>query len=220
MTISQKNLTTGETSFQGINPLGQRVFETSLIPYEANTLIGANSSSKMLVENGAVSQVASKVGQVQNNRLPYKPVLTLPNYLSKPEQEGVMVVGAGTKAISGAYNIDINPKVGGVHYGDATNLVNVPTESQSKVIIENPYGFDPLNPEILRVVKPGGEIRITGTERNKHFKGMLKDSYEPPKGFKVIKKGDIPKLERRQGFQKDGKPIRKPTDKEVILIKE
>ena len=33
-------------------------------------LIGANSSSQMLVGNGAVSQVASKVGQVQNNRLP------------------------------------------------------------------------------------------------------------------------------------------------------
>ena len=71
MTISQKNLTTGETSFQGINPLGQRVFETSLIPYEANTLIGANSSSKMLVGNGAVSQsVISRVSyQTGNNSL-------------------------------------------------------------------------------------------------------------------------------------------------------
>ena len=71
MTISQKNLTTGETSFQGINPLGQRVFETSLIPYEANTLIGANSSSKMLVENGVVSQsVISRVSyQTGNNSL-------------------------------------------------------------------------------------------------------------------------------------------------------
>ena len=49
---------------------------------------------------------------------------------------------------------------------------------------------------------------------------MLKDSYKSPKGFKVIKKGDILESERRQGFQKDGKPIGKPTDKEVILIKE
>ena len=71
MTISQKNLTTGETSFQGINPLGQRVFETSLTPHEANTLIGANSSSKMLVGNGAVSQsVISRVSyQTGNNSL-------------------------------------------------------------------------------------------------------------------------------------------------------
>ena len=78
MGILQKNLTTGEISFQGINSSGQQVFEKTLTPYEANTLIGANSSSKMLVGNRAVSQVASKVGQVQNNRLPYKPVLALP----------------------------------------------------------------------------------------------------------------------------------------------
>ena len=71
MGILQKNLTTGEISFQGINSSGQRVFETSLTPYEANTLIGANSSSKMLVGNGAVSQsVISKVSyQTGNNSL-------------------------------------------------------------------------------------------------------------------------------------------------------
>ena len=71
MSISQKNLTTGETSFQGINPSGQRVFETSLTPYEANTLIGANSSSKMLVGNRAVNQsVISRASyQTGNNSL-------------------------------------------------------------------------------------------------------------------------------------------------------
>ena len=58
-------------SLQKINPLGQRIFETSLTPHEANTLIGANSSSKMLVGNGAVSQsVISKVSyQTGNNSL-------------------------------------------------------------------------------------------------------------------------------------------------------
>ena len=71
MSILQKNLTTGEISFQGINSSGQRVFETSLTPYEANTLIGANSSSKMLVENGVVNQsVISRVSyQTGNNSL-------------------------------------------------------------------------------------------------------------------------------------------------------
>ena len=192
MGILQENLTTGEISLQKINPLGQRISEKSLMPYKANTLIGANSSSKMLLGNGAVNQVANKVAQVQNNRLPYKPVLALPNYLSKPEQGGVMVVGAGTKAISGAYNIDINPKVGGVHYGDATNLVNVPTGSQSKVIIENPNGFDPLNPEILRVVKEGGEIEITGIKSNKEFFNIYSGEVEVPKGFEIIEVGEIP----------------------------
>ena len=145
MGILQKNLTTGEISFQGINSSGQRVFETSLTPHEANTLIGANSSSKMLVGNGAVSQsvisrvsyqtgnnslvlydktpvpvatngalvpplttnkalatvplvtngtvsqVASKVGQVQNNRLPYKPILALPVKYPIKSKSGVTI---------------------------------------------------------------------------------------------------------------------------------
>ena len=207
MGILQENLTTGEISLQKINPLGQRISEKSLMPYKANTLIGANSSSKMLLGNGAVNQVANKVAQVQNNRLPYKPVLALPNYLSKPEQGGVMVVGAGTKAISGAYNIDINPKVGGVHYGDATNLVNVPTGSQSKVIIENPNGFDPLNPEILRVVKEGGEIEITGIKSNKEFFNIYSGEVEVPKGFEIIEVGEIPENFQKQGFRTDGKLI-------------
>ena len=71
MSILQKNLTTGEISLQKINPLGQRISETSFTPYEANTLIGANSSSKMLVGNGAVSQsVISRVSyQTGNNSL-------------------------------------------------------------------------------------------------------------------------------------------------------
>ncbi|MEZ7733947.1 hypothetical protein O3799_10540 [Fusobacterium periodonticum] len=71
MSILQKKLTTGEISLQKINPLGQRIFETSFTPYEANTLIGANSSSKMLVGNGAVSQsVISRVSyQTGNNSL-------------------------------------------------------------------------------------------------------------------------------------------------------
>ena len=284
MGILQKNLTTGEISFQGINSSGQRVFETSLTPHEANTLIGANSSSKMLVGNGAVSQsvisrvsyqtgnnslvlydktpvpvatngalvpplttnkalatvplvtngtvsqVASKVGQVQNNRLPYKPVLALPNYLSKPEQGGIMVVGAGTKPISGAYNIDINPKVGSVHYGDATNLVNVPTGSQAKVIIENPYGFEPLNPEILRVVKPGGEIIITGTEKNKFFRKMFKknkgengelivDIKKIPPEYEVIESRKLIGSEKKQGYQSNGTPIQTKTDRVIILKK-
>ena len=145
MSILQKNLTTGEISLQKINPFGQRIFETSLTPYETNTLIGINSSSKMLVGNGAVSQsvisrvsyqtgnnslvlydktpvpvatngalvpplttnkalatvplvtngtvsqVASKVGQVQNNRLPYKPVLALPVKYPIKSESGVTI---------------------------------------------------------------------------------------------------------------------------------
>ena len=71
MSISQKNLTTGELSLQKINPLGQWISETSFTPYQLNALIGVNSSSKMLVGNGAVSQsVISRASyQTGNNSL-------------------------------------------------------------------------------------------------------------------------------------------------------
>jgi len=146
-----KDIKTGELSFQRINSSDQLIFEKTLTPYQANTLIGASSSSQMLVGNGA-----SKVSQVAEP----------PNYLTKPEQGGTLVIAAGNNPIKGAHNIDIKENIKiGVFKGDATNLVDVPTGSQSKVIIENPDGFDPLNPEILRVVKEGGEIEITGIKR-------------------------------------------------------
>ena len=79
----QNNLTTGELSLQKINPLGQRIFEKSLTPYPANALIGTSSSSQMLVGNGAVSQVASK--------LPYNPVLKLPVKYPIKSESGVTI---------------------------------------------------------------------------------------------------------------------------------
>ena len=45
MSILQKNLTTGEISLQKINPLGQRISETSFTPYPANALIGTSTSA-------------------------------------------------------------------------------------------------------------------------------------------------------------------------------
>mgnify|MGYP000989158126 CR=1 FL=1 len=95
----------------------------------------------------------------------------------------------------------------GVFKGDATNLVNVPTGSQSKVIIENPNGFDPLNPEILRVVKEGGEIEITGIKSNKEFFNIYSGEVEVPKGFEIIEVGEIPENFQKQGFRTDGKLI-------------
>ena len=248
MSISQKNLTTGEISLQKINSSGQRIFETSLTPHEANTLIGANSSSKMLVGNGAVSQsVISRVSyQTGNNSLvlydktpvpvatngtlvpplttnralatvplltnganQVSQVVTPPNYLTKPEEGGIMVVGAGTKAISGAYSIDINPIVEGVNKGDAENLEGIPSNFLSLVIIDNPT-FNPVNTEILRVVKPGGEIKITGVISNSYFSQLYSKSrrtVKVPKGFELIEEGEIPENLRKQGYRNNGDPI-------------
>ena len=70
MFILQNNLATRERLFQVINPSGQLIYEKSLISYPASALIGTSSSSQMLVGDGAVNQVASK--------LPYNPVLKSP----------------------------------------------------------------------------------------------------------------------------------------------
>ena len=268
MGILQKNLTTGEISFQGINSSGQQVFETSLTPHEANTLIGANSSSKMLVGNGAVSQsiisrVSYQTGKnslvlynktsvpvvtngtlvaplTTNKALATVPLLTNganqvsqvvtpPNYLTKPEEGGIMVVGAGTKAISGAYSIDINPIVEGVNKGDAENLEGIPSNFLSLVIIDNPT-FNPVNTEILRVVKPGGEIKITGVISNSYFSQLYNKSrrtVKVPEGFELIEEGEIPENLRKQGYRNNGDPIGtkngvgvpKKTDKIIRLRK-
>ena len=149
-------------------------------------------------------------------------------YLSKPKQNGVLVIGAGDKPIKGAYNVDIKENIKiGVFKGDATNLVNVPTGSQSKVIIENPNGFDPLNPEILRVVKEGGEIEITGIKSNKEFFKIYSGEVEVPKGFEIIEVGEIPENFQKQGFrtngdligQKNGVGTPKKTDKIIRIRK-
>ena len=140
-----------------------------------------------------------------------------------------MVVGAGTEPKSGAYSIDINPKVGGVHYGDATNLKGIPDNFLSLVIIDNPT-FNPVNTEILRVVKPGGEIRITGTERNKFFRKMFKknkgenrelivDITKIPPEYEVIESRKLIGSEKKQGYQSNGTPIQTKTDRVIILKK-
>ena len=47
----QDNLTTGELSLQGINSSGQRIFEKSLTPYPANTLINFERKTNLFYKN-------------------------------------------------------------------------------------------------------------------------------------------------------------------------
>ena len=140
-----------------------------------------------------------------------------------------MVVGAGTEPKSGAYSIDINPKVGGVHFGDATNFKGIPDNFFSLVIIDNPT-FNPVNTEILRVVKPGGEIKITGVISNSYFSKMYnkkRDTVKVPEGFELVREGYIVEEERKQGYRTDGKPIGqkdgvgegKKTDRIIVIRK-
>ena len=163
--------------------------------------IGQNNNSQIDISDVGNKQSAPVVtNKIKND---YKPI-----YFTKPEQGGTLVIGTGNNPIKGAYNVDIKENIKiGVFKGDATNLVNVPTGSQAKVIIENPNGFDPLNPEILRVVKEGGEIEITGIKSNKEFYKIYSGKVEVPKGFEIIEVGEIPENFQKQGFRTDGKLI-------------
>ena len=59
-------------------------------------------------------------------------------------------------------------------------------------------------PKILRVVKEGGEIEITGIKSNKTFYNIYSGKVKIPEGFEIIKKEEIPKAFQKQGFRTDG----------------
>ena len=180
----QDNLTTGELSFQRINSLGQLIFEKSLTPYKVNSLIGTSSSSQMLVGNGAVSQVASK--------LPYNPVLKLPvKYPNLTDSENKFLNDYMGKEIPGKivskyndvnkyeYNATTNP--GPLSIGDNPQINNFYGGMFVRMGDKTyPYGSwytkVPKNSEVqARIdlaikkwwVKPNGEIKIRGLEADK-----------------------------------------------------
>jgi RHS repeat-associated protein len=102
--------------------------------------------------------------------------LKLPHYPDKPADiNGKINIGAGKTPLEGYYNIDNEPIISVVHKGDAMNLPNVKTGSQAKINIDNPYRYEPLNPEILRILSNDGEIKLLGNlNANKYFRNAIK----------------------------------------------
>ncbi|WP_288738243.1 hypothetical protein, partial [uncultured Enorma sp.] len=139
-------------------------------------------------------------------------------YLSEPKQGGTLNIGAGTRPIKNAYNIDINPTVEGIYQGSATNLWNIATSSQNKIIMQNPYKYDVLNPEVNRVLQEGGIIEISGGLTNGTFKKVYNMSEEKLSelGYEIVSKGIVENIEK--GFTTTGKPINS-TIYEIILRK-
>ena len=192
--ILQNNLATRERLFQVINSSGQGIFEKSLTPYPANALIGTSSSSQILVGNGAVSQITSK--------LLYNPVLKLPvKYPNLTDSENKFLNDYIGKAIPGKivskyndvnkyeYNATTNPALlaegknppinnfyGGM-YNNASNESGIFTRIGDETY---PYGSwytkVPKNSEVqARIdlaikkwwVDSNGEIKTRGFEADK-----------------------------------------------------
>lgn len=103
-------------------------------------------------------------------------LLKLPHYPDKPVNINRKInIGAGKTPLEGYYNIDYNTTSSIVHKGDAFHLPEVKTGSQTKINIDNPYGYNPLNPEIMRILSKDGEIRLVGNlKNNKYFRNAIK----------------------------------------------
>ncbi|BBM51016.1 hemagglutinin repeat-containing protein [Leptotrichia wadei] len=170
-----------------------------------------------------LSYESQRIAETRNNfKLPSEL-----RYHEEPEIGGTTVIGAGQSPKRGAYNIDYSPTPEiGVFFGDANNLTNIPSNSQAKVISENPYNYSPFNSEINRIIQPGGVLKTTGMESNKFFYQEYEkifNNLEIPNGYtEILKIGEIPENLRIQGFQGvggRGKRIQKPTNLEIKLVK-
>lgn len=91
--------------------------------------------------------------------------------LSEPARSnGTLNVGAGSKPMNGAYNIDLenfNPEIG-VYQGDATLMEGIVDGSQSTIYFENPYNYYPINENSIRVLESNGKMEIIGSPSNKY----------------------------------------------------
>lgn len=98
------------------------------------------------------------------------------------------------------------------------DLNNVATGSQSKIIMQNPYKYDVLNPEINRVLQNGGIVEISGGLTNGTFKKVYNMSLEKLRelGYEIIFKGMVENTEK--GFTTTGKPVESTIFK-IILRK-
>jgi len=140
-------------------------------------------------------------------------------YLSAPaKQGGTLNIGAGQRPIQGAYNIDTNSSMDGVFSGDVYNMYNIQTGSQSKIIMDNPYGYSVLTPEVYRVLETGGTINITGGMSNRYFNQVYNMSDDELKaaGYSVVYRGSA--TNPNMGLTTDGKTI-EGKKMEIILKK-
>lgn len=101
-----------------------------------------------------------------------------------------------------------------VYPSNANDLSNIATSSQYKVIIDNPYGYKPINNEVMRVLNKDGVLIIRGGGGNKYIRNIEKIAAD--NGLKLVEKKTI----SSKGYtQSDGSPIKNLTINEYIFKK-
>ncbi|MDL2302656.1 hypothetical protein LJC58_09965 [Lachnospiraceae bacterium OttesenSCG-928-D06] len=85
--------------------------------------------------------------------------------------------------------------------------------------MENPYGYDPLNPEVSRVLESGGTVEITGGMSNKYFNRIynMSDADLQGAGYDVISRRAASNV--TPACTTSGEPI-KSNIMEIILQKQ
>ena len=117
-------------------------------------------------------------------------------YASEPQNsinyKKILNVGAGTRSIPCAINIDINPTIEGVIFGDVNDLSQFADGSFDHVIALNPYNYNLLDSDVPRILKDEGIMSVAGNYSNKYFKKIYNASPENLRqaGFEIVSKGE------------------------------
>lgn len=143
--------------------------------------------------------------------------------VGNPNPKQILNVGAGQKPIPCAENIDINPMNSTVKLGDANNLSQYANGQFDHVISNSPYKYNPLESDMLRVLKTDGKMTVTGNMNNKYFKSVYNATPEQLEalGLKVEYKGGIQDIFLNYGgTQSNGSPINNLSSmSQITLVK-
>lgn len=102
----------------------------------------------------------------------------------------------------------------GVYPGKVEDLSFISTGSQKVVNIDNPYGYQPINSEVLRVLNEDGVLIIRGGDANKYVRNI--EQIAEINNLELIEKKTI----SSQGYtQTDGSPIKSLTINEYTFKK-
>ncbi|MCB9796282.1 MAG: hypothetical protein H6741_26610, partial [Alphaproteobacteria bacterium] len=136
-----------------------------------------------------------------------------------PEKFSRLNLGSGQNPMEGAINVDLKPAQGVDLVSDA-NKIGLKPGTQVEVHAVNPYGFNPVSKETARVMKPGGLLYVTGTERNP-FAKVVSQQEALEAGFEIVEtmSGIHPKHQFGAQALSNGNPLNTASSTTTIYRK-